>query len=126
MLEQCAVQIDEMRGAAERRVPEADDPAAGRRCRATQQIDYLHKQCSALHVKDHRIINHLNLSRRERFKNIAPMICVSAPIFPLSEKAKNRNGCSNDDTNNAADLQRLGELFIVDDLFLACIDLFLR
>ena len=52
-LEQCAVQIDEMQGAAERRVPEADDPAVGRRCRATQQIGYLHKQCSALHVKDH-------------------------------------------------------------------------
>ena len=53
MQEQCAVQIDEMQGAAERRAPEADDPAAGRRCRATQQIGYLHKQCSALHVKDH-------------------------------------------------------------------------
>ena len=26
MLEQCAVQIDEMQGAAERRAPEADDP----------------------------------------------------------------------------------------------------
>jgi GR25 family glycosyltransferase involved in LPS biosynthesis len=53
MLEQCAVQIDEMQGAADRRAPEADDPAAGRRCRATQQIGYLHEQCSALHVKDH-------------------------------------------------------------------------
>jgi hypothetical protein len=31
MLEQCAVQIDEMQGAADRRAPEADDPAAGRR-----------------------------------------------------------------------------------------------
>lgn len=39
-----------------RRVPEADDPAWGRRCRATQQIGYLHKQCSALHVKDYRKI----------------------------------------------------------------------
>ncbi len=53
MLEQCAVQIDEMQGAAEWRAPEAADPAAGRRCRATQQIGYLHKQGSALHVKDH-------------------------------------------------------------------------
>ncbi len=55
MLEQCAVQIDEMQGAADRRAPEADDPAAGRRCRATQRIGYLHKQCSALHVKDHPV-----------------------------------------------------------------------
>ena len=56
MLEQCAVQIDEMQGAAERRVPEAADPKEGRRCRATQRIGYLHEQCSALHVKDHHII----------------------------------------------------------------------
>ena len=57
VLEQCAVQIDKMQGTAERRVPEADDPAVGRRApgppknllffgvgrwRATQQIGYLH------------------------------------------------------------------------------------
>ena len=32
MLGQCAVQIDDMQGAAKRRAPEAADPAAGRRC----------------------------------------------------------------------------------------------
>ena len=68
VLEQCAVRKNEMQGAADRRAPEAADPLAGRdapgssknflffgvgRCKATQQIDYPHKQCSALHVKDH-------------------------------------------------------------------------
>ena len=66
MLEQCAMQIGEMRGAAERRVPEAADPAAGRRCRATQQIDYLHKQCSALHVI--RTTNNFTFQLRERLQ----------------------------------------------------------
>jgi len=69
MLEQCGVQIDEMQGAADRRAPDAGNPEWGcrrpgppknfpffgaGRCRATQQIGYLHKQCSALHVKDHQ------------------------------------------------------------------------
>ena len=56
MLGQCTVQIDAMQGAAERRAPEADDPIEGRRCKTTQQIAYLHMQCSALRVKDHRPI----------------------------------------------------------------------
>jgi porphobilinogen synthase len=55
-LEQCEAQVGEMQGAAKGGFPEADDPAVGRRCRATQQIDCLRKQCSALHVKDYPII----------------------------------------------------------------------
>jgi len=58
-----------MQGAADRRAPDAGNPEWGcrrpgppknfpffgaGRCRATQQIGYLHKQCSALHVKDHQ------------------------------------------------------------------------
>ena len=53
MLEYCEVQVGEMQGATESGLPEADDLKAGRRCRATQQIACLHKQYSALHVKDY-------------------------------------------------------------------------
>ncbi len=53
MLKSCDAQVGEMQGAAERRIPEAGDPKAGRRCRATQLIACLRKQNSALLAKNY-------------------------------------------------------------------------
>ena len=46
-LERCAAQVGKMQRAALRQVPEADDPNAGRRCRAMLQVAHLRKQRSA-------------------------------------------------------------------------------
>ncbi len=53
MLEQCEARVGKMQGTAARRIPEADDLAAGRRCRVTQQVVCPREQSSALHVTDY-------------------------------------------------------------------------